>query len=626
MQNQTVEKASVPILTLAALGVVFGDIGTSPLYALKESFHATHGMPINEINILGILSLIFWTIMLIVSLKYVMVIMRADNNGEGGIMALLALNLRQPGLSNRTKILITALGFIGASLFFGDGIITPAISVLSAVEGLSVAAPAFDKFILPISIGILTALFFVQKHGTAVMGKFFGPITLLWFLSIGAIGFVSIIQSPTILAFLSPHWALQFIITNPYISFFVMGAVVLTVTGGEALYADMGHFGVLPIRLGWFLIVLPCLMLNYAGQGALLLRDPTAITNPFYLLVPSFFLYPMILIATAAAVIASQALISGVFSMAKQAIQLGYLPRLNVLHTSASEVGQIYIPLLNWILYISILFLVLLFKTSSNLAGAYGLAVTITMFCDTLLVAFLAYSCWKWKTWKLVLFAVPFIFIDLVLLGSNLLKFFIGGWVPVLIAVFVFTLMMTWKKGRVQLQEKLQSDTLQLETFIKYLGTDMNKVSGTAVFLTGSPSVVPHALLHNLKHNKILHDKNMLVTVQVSDIPYVQDELRYEFEVLEKGFYRIQINYGFKEQPNVPMVLEQIFNKIDFEYNLMEISFFVSRERLIYKADNKLTTWRKQLFATMQKNTSPISDFYQIPTNRVVEIGSQIEI
>lgn len=626
MQNQTVEKASVPILTLAALGVVFGDIGTSPLYALKESFHATHGMPINEINILGILSLIFWTIMLIVSLKYVMVIMRADNNGEGGIMALLALNLRQPGLSNRTKILITALGFIGASLFFGDGIITPAISVLSAVEGLSVAAPAFDKFILPISIGILTALFLVQKHGTAVMGKFFGPITLLWFLSIGAIGFVSIIQSPTILAFLSPHWALQFIITNPYISFFVMGAVVLTVTGGEALYADMGHFGVLPIRLGWFLVVLPCLMLNYAGQGALLLRDPTAITNPFYLLVPSFFLYPMILIATAAAVIASQALISGVFSMAKQAIQLGYLPRLNVLHTSASEVGQIYIPLLNWILYISILFLVLLFKTSSNLAGVYGLAVTITMFCDTLLVAFLAYSYWKWKTWKLVLFAVPFIFIDLVLLGSNLLKFFIGGWVPVLIAVFVFTLMMTWKKGRVQLQEKLQSDTLQLETFIKYLGTDMNKVSGTAVFLTGSPSVVPHALLHNLKHNKILHDKNMLVTVQVSDIPYVQDELRYEFEVLEKGFYRIQINYGFKEQPNVPMVLEQIFNKIDFEYNLMEISFFVSRERLIYKADNKLTTWRKQLFATMQKNTSPISDFYQIPTNRVVEIGSQIEI
>jgi KUP system potassium uptake protein len=626
MQNQTVEKASVPILTLAALGVVFGDIGTSPLYALKESFHATHGMPINEINILGILSLIFWTIMLIVSLKYVMVIMRADNNGEGGIMALLALNLRQPGLSNRTKILITALGFIGASLFFGDGIITPAISVLSAVEGLSVAAPAFDKFILPISIGILTALFLVQKHGTAVMGKFFGPITLLWFLSIGAIGFVSIIQSPTILAFLSPHWALQFIITNPYISFFVMGAVVLTVTGGEALYADMGHFGVLPIRLGWFLVVLPCLMLNYAGQGALLLRDPTAITNPFYLLVPSFFLYPMILIATAAAVIASQALISGVFSMAKQAIQLGYLPRLNVLHTSASEVGQIYIPLLNWILYISILFLVLLFKTSSNLAGAYGLAVTITMFCDTLLVAFLAYSYWKWKTWKLVLFAVPFIFIDLVLLGSNLLKFFIGGWVPVLIAVFVFTLMMTWKKGRVQLQEKLQSDTLQLETFIKYLGTDMNKVSGTAVFLTGSPSVVPHALLHNLKHNKILHDKNMLVTVQVSDIPYVQDELRYEFEVLEKGFYRIQINYGFKEQPNVPMVLEKIFNKINFEYNLMEISFFVSRERLIYKADNKLTTWRKQLFATMQKNTSPISDFYQIPTNRVVEIGSQIEI
>ena len=518
MQNK-VSKPAVPALTLAALGVVVGDSGTSPLYALKESFHATRGLPINEINVLGILSLIFWTITLIVSIKYVLVIMRADNNGEGGIMALLALNLRQKGLSPRKKFIIIILGFVGASLFFGDGIITPAISVLSAVEGLSIATPAFDRFIIPISIGILVALFAVQRHGSAVMGKFFGPITLIWFLSIGAIGISSIIQSPFVLALLSPHWAFLFVVNNPFISFFVMGAVVLTVTGGEALYADMGHFGILPIRLGWFLIVLPCLILNYAGQGALLLRDPSAITNPFYLLLPSALLYPMIILATAAAVIASQALISGVFSMAKQAIQLGYLPRLTILHTSDSEIGQIYIPLLNWLLFISITILVLIFENSSSLAGAYGLAVTVTMFCDTLLVAFLAYSYWKWQTWKVLLFIIPFVFIDLILLSSNLLKVFIGGWVPVFIAIIVFTLMMTWKKGREILQEKLQKDTLALNTFIQYMGDTNQRISGNAVFLTGTPQVVPHALLHNLKHNKVLHERNLLVTISIMEVP-----------------------------------------------------------------------------------------------------------
>ncbi|OAL82652.1 potassium transporter Kup, partial [Acinetobacter terrae] len=569
MQNK-ISKPAVPALTLAALGVVFGDIGTSPLYALKESFHATRGLPINEINILGILSLIFWTITLIVSIKYVLVIMRADNNGEGGIMALLALNLRQEGLSPRKKLIIIILGFVGASLFFGDGIITPAISVLSAVEGLSIAAPAFDRFVIPISIGILIALFAVQRHGSAVMGKFFGPITLIWFLSIGAIGISSIIQSPFVLALLSPHWAFLFVVNNPVISFFVMGAVVLTVTGGEALYADMGHFGILPIRLGWFLIVLPCLMLNYAGQGALLLRDPTTITNPFYLLLPSALLYPMIILATAAAVIASQALISGVFSMAKQAIQLGFLPRLTILHTSDSEIGQIYIPLLNWLLFISITILVLIFETSSSLAGAYGLAVTVTMFCDTLLVAFLAYSYWKWKTWKVLLFIIPFVFIDLILLSSNLLKVFIGGWVPVLIAMIVFTLMMTWKKGREILQAKLQKDTLRLNTFLEHIGSTSQNVSGNAVFLTGTPQVVPHALLHNLKHNKVLHERNLLVTIRVSEIPYVDEENRMETEILDKGFYRIGLNYGFKEEPDVPQALEKAFDTLGLEYNLMD--------------------------------------------------------
>lgn len=625
MQNK-VSKPAVPALTLAALGVVFGDIGTSPLYALKESFHATRGLPINEINVLGILSLIFWTITLIVSIKYVLVIMRADNNGEGGIMALLALNLRQKGLSSRKKFIIIILGFVGASLFFGDGIITPAISVLSAVEGLSIATPAFDRFIIPISIGILVALFAVQRHGSAVMGKFFGPITLIWFLSIGAIGISSIIQSPFVLALLSPHWAFLFVVNNPFISFFVMGAVVLTVTGGEALYADMGHFGILPIRLGWFLIVLPCLILNYAGQGALLLRDPSAITNPFYLLLPSALLYPMIILATAAAVIASQALISGVFSMAKQAIQLGYLPRLTILHTSDSEIGQIYIPLLNWLLFISITILVLIFENSSSLAGAYGLAVTVTMFCDTLLVAFLAYSYWKWQTWKVLLFIIPFVFIDLILLSSNLLKVFIGGWVPVFIAIIVFTLMMTWKKGREILQEKLQKDTLALNTFIQYMGDTNQRISGNAVFLTGTPQVVPHALLHNLKHNKVLHERNLLVTISIMEVPYVDAENRIETEVLDKGFYRIHLNYGFKEEPDVPKALEQAFATLGLEYNLMDISFFVSRERLIPSMSNKMSNWREKLFVTMQKNTSPVSDFYKIPSNRVVELGSQIEI
>jgi KUP system potassium uptake protein len=625
MQNK-ISKPAVPALTLAALGVVFGDIGTSPLYALKESFHATRGLPINEINILGILSLIFWTITLIVSIKYVLVIMRADNNGEGGIMALLALNLRQEGLSPRKKLIIIILGFVGASLFFGDGIITPAISVLSAVEGLSIATPAFDRFIIPISIGILIALFAVQRHGSAVMGKFFGPITLIWFLSIGAIGISSIIQSPFVLALLSPHWAFLFVVNNPVISFFVMGAVVLTVTGGEALYADMGHFGILPIRLGWFLIVLPCLMLNYAGQGALLLRDPTTIMNPFYLLLPSALLYPMIILATAAAVIASQALISGVFSMAKQAIQLGFLPRLTILHTSDSEIGQIYIPLLNWLLFISITILVLIFETSSSLAGAYGLAVTVTMFCDTLLVAFLAYSYWKWKTWKVLLFIIPFVFIDLILLSSNLLKVFIGGWVPVLIAMIVFTLMMTWKKGREILQAKLQKDTLPLNTFLEHIGSTSQNVSGNAVFLTGTPQVVPHALLHNLKHNKVLHERNLLVTIRVSEIPYVDEENRMETEILDKGFYRIGLNYGFKEEPDVPQALEKAFDTLGLEYNLMDISFFISREKLVPSMSNKMSIWREKLFVAMQKNTSPVSDFYKIPSNRVVELGSQIEI
>ncbi|AZN67892.1 MULTISPECIES: potassium transporter Kup [Acinetobacter] len=624
--QSSAKKAALPALTLAALGVVFGDIGTSPLYALKESFHAAHGLGIQPENVLGILSIIFWCLTLIISIKYIAVVMRADNNGEGGIMALLALNLRKAKIPESKKIYLIAIGFIGASLFFGDGIITPAISVLSAVEGLSIATNVLDPFIVPIAIAIVVTLFIMQKHGTAFVGKFFGPITLIWFLSLGILGIASIIQTPIVLGMFSPHWAIQFIYTHPVMSFFIMGAVVLTVTGGEALYADMGHFGRFPIRLAWFSIVLPCLLLNYAGQGALLLRNPSAIENPFYLLVPSWALYPMIVLATMAAVIASQAVISGVFSLARQAIQLGYLPRLTIKHTSESEEGQIYVPFLNWLLLAAIIILILIFQNSSNLASAYGLAVTLTMLCDTILVAVFIYSAWKWSLPKVLLLIIPFFIIDIVLVSATSLKMFSGGWVPLLIGAIAVTILMTWKRGREITFARLEHDTLPLDLFVKSIGNEVHWVSGDAVFLTGTPNVVPHAMLHNIKHNKVLHERNILVTVVVQDVPYVPQEERVAVEKLADHFYRIKIYYGFKDEPNVPKALNQAYEQLELEYDLMQISFFISRDRIIATVGQGMRPWREKLFISMQRNTSPVSDFYQIPTNRVVELGSQIEI
>ena len=624
--QSTAKKAALPAMTLAALGVVFGDIGTSPLYALKESFHAAHGLGITPANVLGILSIIFWTMTTVITIKYSAIVMRADNNGEGGIMALLALNLRNTNFSHRKKLLFISIGFIGASLFFGDGIITPAISVLSAVEGLSIATDALDPYIVPIAISIVTAVFVMQKYGTAFVGKFFGPLTLLWFFSLGLLGISSIIQTPLVLGMLSPHWAFQFIVTNPLMAFFIMGAVVLTVTGGEALYADMGHFGPVPIRLAWFIVVLPCLLLNYAGQGALLLRDPTAIENPFYLLVPEWGLYPMIFLATMAAVIASQAVISGVFSLARQAIQLGYLPRLNVKHTSDSEQGQIYVPLLNWILLASIIVLILIFQTSSQLSHAYGLAVTMTMLCDTLLIAVFIRYTWKWSMPKLVLLIIPFLVLDLVLVSATSLKVLSGGWVPLLIGGIAFMLLMTWKQGRELTFAKLQQDTLPLDLFVQSIGDQANWVEGEAVFLTGTPTVVPHAMLHNMKHNKVLHQKNIILTVKIQDVPYVEESDRFHVETMNQHFYRLELYYGFKDEMNIPQALEAVYQAIDLEYNLMQISFFVSRERIISTVGDGMAPWREKLFISMQRNTSPVSDFYQIPTNRVVELGSQIQI
>ncbi|MDC4655759.1 potassium transporter Kup [Acinetobacter baumannii] len=625
MQN-TAKKATLPATALAALGVVFGDIGTSPLYALKESFHAAHGLGIQPENVLGILSIIFWCLMLIISIKYVAIVMRADNNGEGGIMALLALNLRKAKIADNKKIYMIAIGFIGASLFFGDGIITPAISVLSAVEGLSIATDVFDPFIMPIAIAIIVTLFLVQKHGTAFVGKFFGPITLVWFLSLGVLGIHSVIQTPVVLGMFSPHWAIQFIYHHPIMTFFVMGAVVLTVTGGEALYADMGHFGPVPIRLAWFFVVLPCLVLNYAGQGALLLRDPAAIENPFYLLVPQWALYPMIIMATMATVIASQAVISGVFSLARQAIQLGYLPRLSIKHTSESEEGQIYVPFLNWLLLIAIIILILIFKTSSNLASAYGLAVTLTMLCDTILVAVFIYSAWKWSLPKVLLLIIPFFILESVLVGATSLKILSGGWVPLLIGAIAVTILMTWKRGRELTFAKLEHDTLSLDLFVKSIGNSVHWVPGDAVFMTGTPNVVPHAMLHNIKHNKVLHQRNILVTVVIEDVPFVAPEERITTETLAEHFFRIKIFYGFKDEMNVPKALMQAYEQLGLEYDLMHISFFISRDRIVHSVGDGMSPWREKLFISMQRNTSPVSDFYQIPTNRVVELGSQIEI
>ncbi|MCT9366909.1 potassium transporter Kup [Acinetobacter baumannii] len=625
MQN-TAKKATLPATALAALGVVFGDIGTSPLYALKESFHAAHGLGIQPENVLGILSIIFWCLMLIISIKYVAIVMRADNNGEGGIMALLALNLRKAKIADNKKIYMIAIGFIGASLFFGDGIITPAISVLSAVEGLSIATDVFDPFIMPIAIAIIVTLFLVQKHGTAFVGKFFGPITLVWFLSLGILGIHSVIQTPVVLGMFSPHWAIQFIYHHPIMTFFVMGAVVLTVTGGEALYADMGHFGPVPIRLAWFFVVLPCLVLNYAGQGALLLREPAAIENPFYLLVPQWALYPMIIMATMATVIASQAVISGVFSLARQAIQLGYLPRLSIKHTSESEEGQIYVPFLNWLLLIAIIILILIFKTSSNLASAYGLAVTLTMLCDTILVAVFIYSAWKWSLPKVLLLIIPFFILESVLVGATSLKILSGGWVPLLIGAIAVTILMTWKRGRELTFAKLEHDTLSLDLFVKSIGNSVHWVPGDAVFMTGTPNVVPHAMLHNIKHNKVLHQRNILVTVVIEDVPFVAPEERITTETLAEHFFRIKIFYGFKDEMNVPKALMQAYEQLGLEYDLMHISFFISRDRIVHSVGDGMSPWREKLFISMQRNTSPVSDFYQIPTNRVVELGSQIEI
>jgi len=624
MNQPDQENSSTRALALGALGVVFGDIGTSPLYTMKEVFGGHH-LALSQDNVLGILSLIFWSLMLVVSLKYVSVMMRADNKGEGGVLALLSLLQGQAPLGSRTRWFLMTLGFLGAALFFGDTLITPAISVLSAVEGLEMGAPALHSFIVPLALGILVGLFVIQQHGTASIGKLFGPVMLVWFGVLGLLGILSILQYPEILAALLPIHALKFFAAHGTASFFILGAVVLAITGAEALYADMGHFGRRPIQLMWFAYVLPALVLNYFGQGALLLAEPEAVRNPFYMLAPEWALYPMIGLATAATVIASQAVITGAFSVTRQVIQMGYAPRLIIRHTSATEAGQIYIPFVNWTLAIGVALLVLGFQSSSNLAAAYGIAVTATFAIDTLLVALVMRVLWDFSLKKTLAFMLLFLTIDLAFFGANVVKIPDGGWFPLAAALTIFMLLVTWKRGREIVTLSLREKALPLAPFVEnLLAHPPIRVPGTAVFMTADAYGVPSALLHNLKHNKVLHERVVILNVRYSDVPYVADDRRLELGTLAEGFYHVVVRYGFMDDINIPKALAAC--PCGMKFDMMETTFFFSRENLIPTRGEGMSIWREHIFAAMARNAASPMTFFHIPANRVVELGAQLEI
>ncbi len=618
-------KSSTAALTLAAIGVVYGDIGTSVLYAVKEVFGSGH-VPFTQANIYGILSILFWTLTVIVSLKYVVLVLRADNHGEGGLVAMLALASQSVKDKPRLRSALLAAGIFGTSLFYGDGVITPAISVLSAVEGLEVVSPQFKSYVLPLTLLVLFCLFAVQKRGTSGIGRFFGPVTLVWMLTIALLGVAQIVHHPEILWALSPHYALSFMWQQPGTSFIILGAVVLCVTGAEALYADLGHFGKRPIRIAWFTVVMPALVLNYFGQGALLLAEPEAVKNPFYMMAPDWALPPLVGLATLATVIASQALITGAFSVTKQVIQLGYLPRLNILHTSVRDKGQIYIPFVNWGLFVAIVLAVGMFRSSSNLAAAYGIAVTLDMLITTVLTFFVLRYGWRYPLALCVAATGSFFLIDLAFFSSNLLKLFQGGWFPLLIGGAVFTLMMTWKQGRHLLNDKLRSDALDLPSFLEAVFVSPpTRVDGTAVFLSAEQGTVPNALLHNLKHNKVLHAQNLFVTVCNHEEPWVGLDRRLQIEPLGHDCWQVTIHYGFKNDPDVPRAL-QLLRGHGCETEPMTTSYFLSRDTVIPTIGGGMAPWREKLFAQMHRNASAAADFLHLPNNAVVELGSKIEI
>ena len=612
-------------LVIGAMGVVFGDIGTSPLYTLRQCFSGQHGLPLTQANILGILSVIFWALMIVVTLKYVTLIMRADNRGEGGIMALTALV--SSGLTNpRARWWLVGMGIFGAAMFYGDGMITPAISVLSAVEGLEVVAPALMPYVVPVTMVILVVLFSIQRHGTARVGVFFGPVMCLWFLALALLGAMQIARHPTVLLALSPTYAFEFLFGNPLAAFLSLGAVVLAVTGTEALYADMGHFGVRPIRRAWLWFVLPALAINYFGQGALLIHDSKVINNPFFLLAPDWALLPLVVLATCATVIASQAVISGAFSLTRQAIQMGYCPRLTITHTSNRQIGQIYVPFINWTLLTAVILLVAGFRTSSNLAAAYGIAVTLAMLIDSLLIYVVLTRLWHWNRVAALCIAIPLLLIDTAFLASNALKILDGGWFPIVIGALVFTLLTTWKRGRSILHARLAEETMPISAFVQSIAAaPPARVPGTAVFLTNTPGRVPHALLHNLKHNKVLHERVVLLTVKTREIPVVALSDRVHIEDLGANFEQIDAYFGFTEGQDVPELLEECA-RCGHPFDLMDTSFFVSRETLIPSATPGMALWRERLFVSMSKNATKASEYFNVPTNRVVELGAQIEL
>ncbi|WP_404333378.1 potassium transporter Kup [Sphingomonas sp. MMS12-HWE2-04] len=613
-------------LSVGAIGIVFGDIGTSPLYAFRETFaNEHHKLPLDTPHVMGAISLMFWSMMAVVTLKYVSIIMRADNKGEGGSLALLALISGRAG-QKRWTAGIVLLGVFATALFYGDSMITPAVSVLSAVEGIAVAAPTLSGLVIPIAVVILVLLFSIQSTGTSRVGLFFGPIMLIYFLTIATLGVLSIVHEPTILLSLDPRHAIEFFTLNPGPAFLALGSIVLAVTGAEALYADMGHFGRNPIRVSWLFFVLPALILNYMGQGALLMREgQAALASPFYMLAPDGFQVPLVILATMAAVIASQAVISGAFSVTQQAIQLGFIPRLRIEHTSASTAGQIYIPLINWALMVMVIALVLSFRSSSNLTAAYGIAVTGAMLIDNCLLAVVLFTLWQWKKrYALPLLAI-FFTVDLAYFSANLTKVPDGGWFPLMIGLIVFTLLTTWAKGRKLMIDRLRESAMPIKIFIESAANAATRVPGTAVFMTSTPEGVPHALLHNLKHNKVLHERVILLTVKIKDVPFVLDADRMKIDDLGKGFHRMVLSYGFMQEADVPAALKQV-SACGAEFKMMETSFFLARQTLLPSSRPGMMIWREKLFAWMLRNAESAMEFFRLPTNRVVELGSQVEI
>ena len=613
------------LLALTALGVVYGDIGTSPLYSMRECFHGEHAVPPTPANVYGVLSLIFWSLVIVVTLKYHVYVLRADNRGEGGILALMALVRKALGKRRFGWILIT-MGLFGAALLYGDGMITPAISVLSAVEGLEVATPIFHAYVVPITIAILIGLFLFQRRGTAGIGAVFGPVMLVWFATLAVMGVAGILRHPAVLAAVNPAFAVRFFAHNGGRGFLVLGAVFLVATGGEALYADMGHFGEMPIQIDWFSLVGVSLLLNYFGQGALLVTDPHASFNPFYRLAPEWALYPLVVLATAATVIASQAIISGAFSLTNQAVQLGYLPRVEIVHTSQEEYGQIYIPGVNWILMLATIGLVLGFRTSSHLAAAYGVAVTTTMIITTLLAAVVARQLWKWRLWQVGLVTAGFLFVDLSFFGANMVKVADGGWFPLLVGAIVYTMMTTWQYGRRDLGEQLSRDALPFDKFVARMHPDHPpRVPGTAVFMARDPVATPTALLHNLKHNKVLHQRVVLLTVTAEEVPQIPAEKRMVVEPLGKDFWRVLARYGFMESPSMPEIIE-LARERGLALDAMKTTFFLSRVTLLPSVKHGLAAWRDRIYAVMSRNAVRPTDFYRIPANRVIELGMQMRL